>query len=266
MSWRTEANAALRRLTGYELVRHDPGKATAPKPRVERKRSLKYALPKDLDDEAKQIIRTVRRRTMTSSDKLFGLISAVRYVVRHDIPGSILECGVWRGGSMQAAALALLGQGVKDRDLYLFDTFEGMPEPTAEDRRQDGRSAAELLAEKDRTKPIWAVASLEDVQQGMSEIGYADDHIHFVPGLVEETVPERAPEQIAILRLDTDWYRSTQHELKHLYPRLSPGGVLIIDDYGWWQGSRQATEEFLEETGARLLMLRLGAGRIAVKP
>ena len=76
----------------------------------------------------------------------------------------------------------------------------------------------------------------------------------------------RPPDQIAILRLDTDWYESTRHELVTLYDRLSPGGVLIIDDYGSYQGARAAVEEFIEETGARLLLLPIGPGRIAVKP
>lgn len=84
--------------------------------------------------------------------------------------------------------------------------------------------------------------------------------------MVEDTVPADAPDTISILRLDTDWYTSTRHELTHLYPRLSSGGVLIIDDYGYWQGSRTAVEEFLAETGARLLLTRISAGRLAVKP
>lgn len=90
--------------------------------------------------------------------------------------------------------------------------------------------------------------------------------MHYIKGMVEDTVPVRAPETISILRLDTDWYASTRHELTHLYPRLSSGGVLIIDDYGYWQGSRRAVDEFLAETGARLLLTRISAGRIAVKP
>jgi hypothetical protein len=203
---------------------------------------------------------------MTSSEKLFGLISAVRHVVKHDIPGDIVECGVWRGGSMQAVARTLAEAGSVDRHLYLFDTFEGMPPPTEVDRRLDGRSAAALLADSKPTAPVWAVASLEDVQAGMAEVGYPADRVHYVKGRVEDTVPGEAPERIAILRLDTDWYESTRHELEHLYPRLTSGGILIIDDYGWWQGSRAAVDEFLEESGERLFLLRLDRGRIAVKP
>jgi hypothetical protein len=202
---------------------------------------------------------------MTTWNKLYGLVLATRYVAANDVPGAIVECGVWRGGSMQAAALTLLEQGRRDRDLHLFDTFEGMPPPTAEDRRHDGASAAELLQGADDTEPVWARASLDDVRAGMAETGYPEERIHYHVGLVEDTIPEQAPEQIAILRLDTDWYSSTKHELEHLFTRLSPGGVLILDDYGHWDGARKATDEFLADLAEPLLLLPLSAGRIAVR-
>jgi hypothetical protein len=132
--------------------------------------------------------------------------------------------------------------------------------------RHDGTPAAELLATRSRDHSVWAVATLEDVQQGFGAVPYPKERVHFHKGLVEETIPHEAPDQIAILRLDTDWYESTKHELEHLYPRLVSGGVLLIDDYGWWKGAREAVHEFLEESGERLLLLRMASGRIAVKP
>lgn len=204
---------------------------------------------------------------MTSHEKVYGLCQAVRYVVRHDIPGSIVECGVWRGGSMLAVARLLDHLEASERDLYLFDTYEGMTEPTDRDVQiSNNKTAQERLDNADQGSLVWAVASLEDVRQGFEQVRYPRERIHFVQGPVEETVPEQAPEQIAILRLDTDWYASTQHELAHLYHRLAPGGVLIIDDYGTWQGSKDATDEFLAESEEPLLVLRAGKGRIAVKP
>jgi len=203
---------------------------------------------------------------MTGVEKLYGLVLATRYVVDHKIEGDIVECGVWRGGSMQAVALTLAEVGVSDRDLHLFDTFEGMPPPTEHDRRIDGTSAASLLEQHDRGHNVWAIATLDDVQEAMREVEYPAERVHFHKGLVEETIPSGAPEKIAILRLDTDWYESTRHELEHLYDRLVPGGVLIIDDYGHWEGSQRATEEFLAKTGEPLLLLPLASGRIAVKP
>ncbi len=226
----------------------------------------KTALPTHYDTDAKTVIERVGPRTMTQPEKLFGLILATRYIATHEVPGDIVECGVWRGGSMQAAALTLLELGDTNRDLHLYDTFEGMTPPDDVDRRSDGRTAAELLATSSRDSRVWGVATLDDVKAGMAEVGYPAERIHYHPGRVEDTIPHEAPETVAILRLDTDWYASTRHEFEHLYHRLSPGGVLIIDDYGYWEGSRRATEEFLEQSGAQLLLLPVGDGRIAVKP
>jgi hypothetical protein len=278
MVWRNAVNGVLQQLTGYQLRRVPvpgqrprqgarpapvvPAPAPAPKP----KPATTLELPADYDDGAKEIIRAVKPYSMTSPERLNAFVLATRHIVKHDIPGAIVECGVWRGGSMQACAKTLLAEGVKDRDLYLFDTFEGMTPPTEEDKRLDGKSAQQLLEVYGKDRPIWAVASLDDVKSGFERVPYPSERLHYVQGKVEDTVPDEAPEQIAILRLDTDWYASTKHELKHLYSRLVSGGVLLIDDYGYWQGSRQAVDEFLEETGERLLLLRMDEGRIAVKP
>jgi O-methyltransferase len=218
------------------------------------------------DEGAEEIIRRVKPRTMTGREKLFGLISAARYVTAHQVPGDVVECGVWRGGSMQSAALALIGAGDTSRTLHLFDTFEGMTEPTEKDVRFDGQTAEHLLATQGKDTKTWAIAGFDDVQQGMAETGYPQDQIVYHRGRVEETIPAEAPEKIAILRLDTDWYESTKHELEHLYDRLSPGGVLIIDDYGYFVGSRLATDEFIEARGEKLLLIPINSGRIAVKP
>lgn len=170
---------------------------------------------------------------------------------------------------MQAVALTLLEQGDTTRELHLFDTFEGMPPPTEHDTRTtDGETTAaeDLLAASDKDSLMWAVADLEDVKRGMAEIDYPADKVHYHPGLVEETTPEQAPERIAILRLDTDWYASTLHELDVLYDRLSPGGVLVIDDYDDWNGARKATEEWLAKLGQPLFLAPMATGRIAMKP
>jgi hypothetical protein len=270
VSAKTRVNQALRGLTGYQVVK---ASNVSPKPKGKARKSRsrpgpKKGMPGDYDAESTQIIRAVREYTMTGNDKLFALIQAVRYVVRHEIPGDVVECGVWRGGSMQAAARALIACGDTTRDLHLFDTFEGMPPPSDKDVRHDGRSADELLAaaQSREGSKVWAMASLEDVRDGFSKVPYPGEQVHYVPGKVEDTIPGAAPEHIAILRLDTDWYESTRHELEHLYPRLAPGGVLILDDYGYWEGARQAVDEFLEQTGERLLLTRMASGRIAVKP
>jgi hypothetical protein len=259
MPWKRALNAALTRATGYELVR--AGRTTPPRPSDRPRRSHAR-----FDPEARDIIRAVRPRTMIAPGKLFALIVAIRYVTDHAIPGAVVECGVWRGGSMAAVARTLLARGVFDRDLHLFDTFEGMPPPTARDRRPDGKLASELLAGRPRTRKVWAVAGLEDVRAGMAETGYPAERVHFHRGLVEDTLPSQAPDEIALLRLDTDWHQSTKHELEHLYHRVPSGGVVILDDYGFWQGAREAVDEFLARTRAPVLLVPVASGRILVKP
>ena len=167
---------------------------------------------------------------------------------------------------MQAVAWTLLELESANRDLYLFDTYEGMPPPGENDKRiSDGHRAEDLLERHGRGHAVWAYAGLDDVREAMTETGYPAERTHFVEGLVEDTVPSGAPERIAVLRLDTDWYASTKHELEQLYPRLVPGGVLILDDFGHWEGARKATEEYLASIDDELLLLPISSGRIAVK-
>jgi O-methyltransferase len=226
-------------------------------------------LPADFDPGSAEIIRAVRAYTMTSPERLYSLIQAVRYLSAASIPGDIVECGVWRGGSMMAVALALIECKDVARDLFLFDTFEGMAPPTERDVAIDGQSASKLLDSHKKTEsdPVWCYAPLDQVRDAMSGTGYRADKIHCVKGKVEDTIPLRAPPKIALLRLDTDWYESTRHELEHLYPRLMPGGVLIIDDYGHWAGCRKAVDEYFDTRNITILLNRVDyTGRIAVKP
>jgi hypothetical protein len=232
-------------------------------------RTAPDAGPLTFDAAADGIIPRVTPYTMTSPERVNALIRAVRYVAEHDIPGAIVECGVWRGGSMMAVARTLLALGDAERDLYLFDTFEGMSPPTEADVDLSGRRASQALAQTARTDEhsYWCYASLDDVKSALGRVGYPAARLHYVQGKVEETVPAQAPPEIALLRLDTDWYESTKHELAHLYPRLVSGGVLIVDDYGHWKGSRQATDEFIAATPGFGLLQRIDyTGRLAIKP
>lgn len=228
---------------------------------------LRAALP-DLAPETLDIIESVRPYTMTSPERIAALCGAIEYVVRCGVAGDFVECGVWRGGSSMAAALTLQRLGAADRDIHLFDTFDGMSAPTTRDTEiATGESAEALLARADRTEGLaWAYAPIDAVEQNLAATGYPPGRLHFVAGKVEDTLPSHAPAQIALLRLDTDWYESTRHELRHLYPRLSIGGVLIIDDYGHWAGARAAVDEYFAEHRIRMLLNRIDyTGRIGVK-
>lgn len=234
--------------------------------RAESSSMARQGFPHDFENSDIETIRVVAPYTMTSPERIVSLCQAVRYLLSAGIKGDIVECGVWRGGSMMAVARTLLGAGVTSRPLHLFDTFEGMTPPTEKDVTFSGRSAADALETSPRDANIWARAPLRAVQGALRSTGYDMSAVRFVKGPVEETLPRHAPDSIGLLRLDTDWYVSTRHELIHLFPRLSRGGVLIIDDYGHWKGARRATDEYLEENRVRLLLNRIDyAGRIAVK-
>jgi O-methyltransferase len=221
----------------------------------------------DVTTEDAAILASVQAFSVTSDERLLALIDATRYLVRSGIHGAFVECGVWKGGSVMAMAMTLLAAGDAARDLSLFDTFDGMPPPGDADRSFDGVPASRQLQRDAPGTGIWLRAEFDEVKRNLASTGYPSDRVHFIRGRVEDTIPEYAPESIALLRLDTDWYESTRHELTHLYPRLVRGGVLIIDDYGHWQGARQATDEYFSALGSPVLLHRIDyTGRIAVKP
>jgi O-methyltransferase len=226
-------------------------------------------IPSHYEDDLAETIKSVRRHTMATAPRIAALCDAVEYLVRSSVPGAIVECGVWRGGSMMAAAKTLIRLGAVDRDLYLFDTFGGMPEPGPADRDSpyDGYAIHKRWRRQaNGNGSRWNLASVESVRERLAGTGYPPERVRFVKGMIEDTVPAQAPEKIALLRLDTDWYRSTKHELRALYPRLSPGGVLIIDDYGHYEGARRAVDEYFEELGEAVLLSRIDyTGRMQVK-
>ena len=220
----------------------------------------------DLSPADRAIVERVAPFTMTGPARRASLLGAVDHIVKHRIAGDIVECGVWRGGSMMAIALALMARGDTSRHLYLYDTFEGMSEPTAEDKSVDGVSAKEQLDRTARDANVWAVAGLDDVRANLASTGYPADRIHYVQGKVEDTIPATLPERIALLRLDTDWYESTRHELQHLYPLLSRHGLMVIDDYGHWQGARQAVDEYFADSAEPVFLHRVDyTARLVVK-
>jgi O-methyltransferase len=225
----------------------------------------------EVDAAAAAIVERVSPYTMTGPSRVVALIDAVRYCVRAGVPGDFAECGVWRGGSVLAMTLALRELGVSDRRIHLFDTFEGMTEPSARDtspyhepatelwERTGGRPWGELLFDGE-------INSERAVREALARGSYPEEQLNFVVGPVEQTLPTAAPDRLALLRLDTDWYESTRHELEHLYPRLVAGGVLIIDDYGHWEGCRRAVDEYFATAAAPVLLQRVDyAARIAVK-
>lgn len=203
----------------------------------------------ELDNTEIDIIKYVydNKLTMSTIPKLINTLKSCYHVVQNNIPGDFVECGVWRGGNgiLANKIFDFLGS---DKKVWMFDTFEGMTKPT----RFDKVSGSKILAEKKfsinqkDTHNEWCYASLEDVKNNCTKSGLKLNSFNFIKGDICETLKQKVnvPPKISLLRLDTDFYESTKVELEVLYPKLSNSGVLIIDDYGRWEGSRKAVDEY----------------------
>lgn len=224
---------------------------------------------RDMEPEFHEIQARCRSYTMTSMERMYAMWQSVHHVLDQGIPGAIVECGVWRGGSMMIAACVLMQRGETDRDLYLFDTYEGLPRPNPEkDVDLWGHRAIDgwIPHARGAEQSDWARASLEEVAQNLAQTGYPRGRIHLIKGMVEKTVPGHAPEKIALLRVDTDWESSTQHLLEQLYPRLETMGILLLDDYGHFLGARRAADNYFQKYLKPVLKLRVDyTGRLILK-
>jgi O-methyltransferase len=205
--------------------------------------------------EFSSLYRKIRPYTMCSNARLHGLYRAVRHVVCHDVPGDIVECGSARGGSAALMALTLQQLGAH-RNLWLFDTFEGLPAPTSNDPDYD---IANLFTGT-------CVGTVENVRQLFHRLN-VDSGVNFVKGLFQETLRASQVLQIAVLHIDGDWHESVKVCLDEFYDKVVPGGVIQFDDYGYWKGARRAIDEFFEKRRISPKLVRLDySGRFLIKP
>lgn len=216
-----------------------------------------------IDGEFGDIYAKCVKYTVTSKISLYSLYKAVEYIVKKKVPGDFVECGVWKGGSAMVIIYTLLKMNETYRKIYLYDTYTGMTEPTVEDFAIPSKKPAVQKWNKNKFCD-WSFATLKEVKENLKFTAYPQENLLFIKGRVEDTIPQTISSKIALLRLDTDWYRSTKHELIHLYPRLSTNGVLIVDDYGYWAGAKKAVDEYFKD-GPILLNRIDQTGRIGVK-
>ncbi|MFE0021515.1 TylF/MycF family methyltransferase [Amycolatopsis sp. NPDC059021] len=174
--------------------------------------------------------------TMVGMRRLDNLQFCVESVLADGVPGDLIETGVWRGGASIFARAVLAAHEVTDRLVWVADSFQGMPSPTESSRPSDRHVNLSL------SNDVLAV-SLEEVRSNFAKYGLLDERVRFLPGWFGETLPAAPVERLAVLRLDGDMYESTMDGLVHLYPKLSPGGYVIVDDY-LLLGCREAVEEF----------------------
>ncbi len=231
------------------------------------------AVPVEFDNADVEIIEyiTENKLSKTSTERIVATINACKHAVSAQIEGDFVECGVWRGGNAIAAKKTFERLG-SDKTVYLFDTFTGMTAPGDHDKTAyNPKSADERFEEASRDGyRDWNYASLEEVKDNFARSGVDSSGIRFVQGDVLQTlaVEENLPQCISVLRLDTDWYESTKVELERLYPRLTIGGSILIDDYGHWEGARKAVDEYFAGMEAKrrpLLHYTDYTGRMGVK-
>jgi O-methyltransferase len=180
---------------------------------------------------------------------------AINYILKNNIEGVIIECGVDSGDFEHVWIDELMRNNVV-RDIYLYDTFGGLTKPTEYDytckdavyysmSKEDVYNTWKhhIINEKING---WCYTPLENVQNRLNSTGYPQNNLHYIVGDVMETLRDKTkiPEKIAILRLDTDWYESSKYELEQMYDNVVVGGVIIFDDYYHWDGQRRATDEF----------------------
>lgn len=176
------------------------------------------SLPPDIaaDTGFLEIYSKVKAFSMVDLDRCYALFKAVQYILNNNIPGDFVECGVWKGGSCMLIAYSLLQAGVTDRKIWLYDTFDGMTKPGVNDGLKEKKEWEHYKVNEERSN--WFFVLQEEVEANMKKTAYPFWQLEFVKGRVEDTIPIRTPTEISLLRLDTDWYESTYHELFHLYP------------------------------------------------
>lgn len=210
-----------------------------------------------------EVYNKVKDQTMVRIERCYALYGSIRYILKNNIAGDLVECGVWKGGSSMLMAHTLLQAGVTNRKIYMYDTYEGMSMPG----EVDGAEAMNEW-EKGRTNDShnsMCYSPFETVRSNIMSTGYPAENIVMVKGKVEDTIPGTVPSTISLLRLDTDWYDSTKHELDHLYPLLTKHGALLIDDYGAWHGAKKAVDEYFNAVPNTFIGRIDYTGRIIVK-
>ena len=221
----------------------------------------------DMESEFLSIWEKVKDFTMISPERGYSIFKSVEYIVENEIPGDFAECGVWKGGSCMLFAYSLQYFGINSIKIYMYDTYRGMTEPDENDCiASTGENIYDrwVKSRDNKGMNMWA-SPLDEVKANMMSTGYPENSVVFVEGDVIETLKNTLPDTVSLLRLDTDWYESTKAELEHLYPLLSSGGTLIIDDYGHFTGSKKAVDEYFS-VNRKILLNRIDyTGRTGVK-
>jgi hypothetical protein len=216
-----------------------------------KKKNLNY-FPIEANNFERKIIRKSLNYSMTNNLRMFTLIKAFKYIIKNKIKGDFVECGVWKGGNLILLQNLIEKYAIYNKKIYAYDTFMGMSKFSKSDYTDNFVHASDVLKADKKTL---CYSSLEDFKNNFYSNTKFNKNLTIIKGEVEKTLREKknVPKKISILRLDTDYYSSTKIELEILWPRLSKGGILIIDDYGYWRGCKKAVDEFFYKKDPLLL-------------
>ena len=219
----------------------------------------KEEIPLDIKNNKEfiEIYNQCKKYTMTSIERMYTLYNWVKHIIDNKIEWDFVECWVWKWWSSMIIALTLKQLWINNRKIYLYDTFEWMSEPTDNDFDIIWRVAKEELKIKDKDENIWCYSPIEEVKNNLFSTWYPKENIIFIKWKVEDTIPETIPDKISLLRLDTDWYESTKHEMIHLFPILEKNWILIIDDFWHWEGSKKAILEYFKNNNLNYFINRI---------
>ena len=202
----------------------------------------------EISDEEKNIVKKIQPYTMCKVANHWAIIQAIKHIKKNNIDGDLVECGVYKGGNI-ILYKKIIDQISVNKQIFAYDTFEGMSEPGKHDKDLKDVNALDTFKKYKFSEVPWCYSSIDEVKKNIEKFGLSpEEDFIFIKGKVEETLKKKKnlPEKISLLRLDTDFYESTKIELEILFPKLQPGGVLIIDDYGHWKGSKKAVDEYFE--------------------
>ena len=224
----------------------------------------------ELNKFEEELFKISSKFTMTSNERLFALMKSIEFIIKNNVRGDFVECGVWRGGNLIIFQKFIENYNLQKK-IFAYDTFEGMSEPEELDKTFDGQSSIELLKKLNKKKVnrkdniLIAECSEEQVIHNFKQNVNKYD-LKCIKGKVEETLlnANNLPSKISLLRLDTDWHASTKIELEILYPLLEKNGILIIDDYGYWQGARKAVDEYFIDKNVTMFKIDF-TGRMIIK-
>lgn len=201
----------------------------------------------------KDFLNIVKPYTMTSIERINELFNSLEYIRTNKIDGDFVECGVWKGGNILGIMEYLYYHNMTDRIVWMYDTFQGMTQPEDIDVDLRNQKAFDILQQ------VLCYSSINEVKKNLSSSKFPSNNLRCVVGDICETLDYKnnLPNKISLLRLDTDWYQSTKKEMDVLYPLLSNEGVLIVDDYGHWQGSKKAVDEYFLKKGLKPIIEKI---------